>query len=116
MKKSRNAVIAATCIFILMGCYVTPQLLADPKPYSSSNLVIGHLSARDKLITISTGSFGPVYSIKSLTGQTIAEELSLSALVSQFPDLSVLIKKGVAWDDASLGPTWKKERTGHEDF
>lgn len=66
--------------------------------------VIGHLKKRDRVITISKGPDGPLYSVKTENGRTLAVNLSAEKLYAEFPDLKSVIEKGMAVDDAAYRP------------
>ena len=80
--------------------------ISDP---STSTPVIGHLHARDKIVTITSGSDGPVFSVKSSNGDKLADLLSIYELIARFPDLENVVKRGIAGNDASLGPEYMRK-------
>jgi hypothetical protein len=69
---------------------------AAPNRQLDSGSVIGHLKTRDKLITIRTGSHGPVYTVKSEDGTVLAVNLPASEISARFPDLKGIVERGVA--------------------
>ena len=100
-------------ILFLIFSYSVPAI-SDPSTPNPAP-VIGHLHARDKIVTISSGVSGPIYSVKSLDGNILAELLSIYELYSQFPSLEEVVKRGIAGNDASLGPDYmrkSRQKTG----
>ena len=62
----------------------------------SKGSVIGHLKTRDRVITITTGPDGPLYTINSKEGRLIALNLSGEELATRFPALHEKIEKSLA--------------------
>ena len=64
--------------------------------------VIGHLEFRDKIVTISSSSSGPRYTIATKEGNTVASRLGEQELHAKFPELYQMMKTGEAGNDASF--------------
>lgn len=58
--------------------------------------VIGRLKTRDRVITITSGPDGPLYTIESKEGELIAANLSGEELATRFPALYKKIEKSLA--------------------
>ena len=107
----------ATECFYLAGCRdestdtataVAPPVISETKVVASepqqsglsaktpANPVIGHLKMRDKLITIRTGSVGPLYTVKSEDGKVLAVDLDSAELSARFPELKDVVERGFA--------------------
>jgi hypothetical protein len=65
-------------------------------------LVIGHLHFKDKIVTVSRGPKGTLYTITTKDGKTLATKLEEKDLQAQYPDVYHQIKSGVAGNDAAL--------------
>jgi hypothetical protein len=65
-------------------------------------VVIGSLQTRDKVVTISQGAKGIVYTIKTKDGKTVAKELTEKDLQAKYPGVYRQIKSGLAANDATL--------------
>lgn len=85
----------------------SPAAQAQPATHTAPQNpgpVVGHLKTRDKLITIRTGPNGPLYTVKSHDGQTIAADLPATELSAKFPDLKQVVELGTAdWAGMDLG-------------
>ena len=122
MARSKLALLIAVGFFCLTGCKeestdtptaVAPPAIAETKVDASepeqsepsaktpANPVIGHLEMKDKLITIRTGSAGPLYTVKSKDGKVLAEDLDPAELSAKFPELKDVVEQGVA-DGATM--------------
>ena len=64
--------------------------------------VIGHLESRDRIITITKGPKGPLYTVKTKDGKIIAKKIDEKNLQAKYPDIYHQIKSGVAANDATL--------------
>ncbi len=73
------------------------------RPGGSQSPTLGSLEFRDRTVTILSGARGPVYTVTTKDGTTIAKEVSEQELQAKFPDLYRRIKTGVAGNDASVG-------------
>src|SRR5207247_3555980 len=58
--------------------------------------VIGHLAARDTVVTIQSGPNGLLYLVKAKDGKILHEILSEEQLKAQAPEIHELIKPSVA--------------------
>ena len=79
----------------------------------SDGPVIVHLATRDRVITISSGIDGPVYTVKTRDGKILGEKLSADALHARFPEIEKFMdttlagqdEKSGRWIDASINTT-----------
>lgn len=80
---------------------------------------MGHLETRDRVVTISLGETGPLYSIRTKKGRMLHEHLSANELQARSPGLFDLVKtgharathrKGVTADARLAIPTGSAER------
>jgi hypothetical protein len=62
--------------------------------------VIGHLEFRDQMVTIFSGSNGPLYTVTAKDGQRLAAQLGERELHARFPDLYQNMKTSMAGNDA----------------
>jgi hypothetical protein len=67
-----------------------------------SKTVIGHLHSRDRIVTVTQGPRGAVYTIKTKDGKILATKLEEKDLQAKYPDIYHQIKSGVAGNDATL--------------
>ena len=87
------------------GSEPTKSQLVEPdkgQKAPSGKDVIGYLHTRDKVVTISAGSKGKVYTVKDKNGKTLAAGLSERDFEAKYPALHGQIKNGLAGNDASL--------------
>jgi len=76
-----------------------PALQARPVPNAaqhSDGPIVGHLKTRDKLITMRSGSDGPLYTVKSEDGTVLAVDLAGEDLSAKFPELKNVVERGIA--------------------
>jgi hypothetical protein len=64
--------------------------------------VIGHLESRDRIITVSKGPKGPLYTITTKDGKILATRIDEKSLQAKYPDLYHQVKTGIAGNDARL--------------
>ena len=64
--------------------------------------IIGILQTKSKSVTIFLTPQGPVYSVYSRSGRSIAYKLSHKELLATYPELEQTISRGLAGNDASL--------------
>jgi|WetSurMetagenome_2_1015567.scaffolds.fasta_scaffold441910_1 hypothetical protein len=64
--------------------------------------VIGHLESKDRVITVSQGTKGPLYTITTKEGKVLASKMDEKSLQAKYPDLYHQVKDGVAGNDARL--------------
>ena len=69
---------------------------------SHADSVIGVLQSRDHMIELHAADERVLYTVKNRKGLVLAERITDTELLSEFPDLEGVIR-GYA-DDASLGP------------
>ena len=92
-------------VFCLTTVSIFPGIaFSDFSTQFANRKVIGHLCARNSIITVSVGVDGPVYTVKKIGGGILAVDLPSAELFARFPDLRQAIERGVAGNDASLGP------------
>ncbi len=92
-------------LLLLVTLFSFEVVVADETSFSlasSKNSVIGFLVTHNKTILIKSSVQGPVYSIQSDTGKTLAVDLTIKELIARYPDLNQTLTKGLASDDASL--------------
>ena len=75
------------------------------KALPGKELVIGYLHTRDRVVTISKGSDGTVYTVKNKEGKTLAANLSQKDFAAKYPALYEQVEYGVAGNDATLHRT-----------
>ena len=63
---------------------------------------IGHLESRDRIITITKGPKGPLYTVKTKDGKIIAKKIDEKNLQAKYPDIYYQIKTGIAGNAAGL--------------
>lgn len=76
---------------------VAPAIENDVHP------VICHIATRDKLVTVSVGQEGALYTIKTDQGTVLAVHLSATELSTRFPELKGMVERGIA-DWAGMDP------------
>jgi hypothetical protein len=69
---------------------------------SAQGTVIGYLESRDKVVTITRGLKGSVYTVKTKDGTVLDAKLSDKELETKYPEIHSQIKEGRAGNDASL--------------
>jgi hypothetical protein len=74
----------------------------ESMPPSGDSASIGYFQTRNKIIVISCGPKGSLYTIKDKDGRTLAAKLSGKDFQSKYPELYDQIKDGVAGNDATL--------------
>ena len=95
---------------LLGGCQ--PQETREavaPAAENTVHPVICHLKTRDKLITVSAGLDGALYSVKSVSGSVLAVHLSATELSTRFPELKAVVEQGIA-DWAGMDPIDQRGR------
>ncbi len=65
-------------------------------------VVIGHLKSKDRIITVTKGPKGPLYTIKSKEGKILETKIDDKSLQAKYPDIYHQIKSGIAADDARI--------------
>ena len=75
------------------------------KASPEKDVVIGHLQSRDKIVTISKGQKGTVYTVKNKDGKTLNANLSEKDFEAKYPTLYEQVKYGLAGNDATLRNT-----------
>jgi hypothetical protein len=75
---------------------------------SPEDVVIGHLQSRDKIVTISRGTKGSVYTVKTKDGKILASKLNEKDFEDKYPVLFNQVTYGLAGNDASM----RKPTTG----
>ena len=68
--------------------------------------IFGHLQTRDRIITISKGRKGTVYTVKSRDGKVLNANLSEKDFRAKYPSLYEKVKYGLAGNDATLRKTY----------
>ncbi len=79
----------------------SPQVQPD-KQTAAKGSVIGYLQTRDKIVTISRGAKGSVYTVKAKDGKVLASDLNEKDFEEKYPTLFNQVKYGLAGNDATL--------------
>ncbi len=74
------------------------QVKQDKAAQSGKGVVIGYLHTRDKVVTISRGSKGAVYTVKNKAGKVLALNLNEKAFRAKYPALYDQVRNGLAGD------------------
>jgi hypothetical protein len=69
---------------------------------SARKNIMGYLHTRDKIIAISRGENGTVYTIKTKDGKTLATNINEKDLQAKYPDIYRQVREGRAANDASI--------------
>jgi len=96
--RTASGILFLVSLFLASGC-TRPQE-SNPSRQTSAGLVIGHLETRDRMITVRTGSDGPLYTVKSESGKILAVDLPAGELSDRFPELKDVVEHGIV-DHAS---------------
>lgn len=118
MNRVKKLSVISFFIFVLLICvclhlHIAGQSMAQqtevsdpgingPSHQTPNGAVIGHLKTRDKILTIRSGTDGPLYTVKSKDGKLLAVDLPTKDLYAEFPDLKKIVESGFAGQDASL--------------
>ncbi|MBU2510369.1 hypothetical protein KJ966_03490 [bacterium] len=92
-------------IALLLAFLTSEKAFADESfnsPSGNSSCVIGVLVTHNKTVLIKSSDAGPVFSIQSNEGKTLAVDLTIKELIVRYPDLNQTLTKGFAGDDARL--------------
>ena len=65
-------------------------------------VVLGSLQSRDKIVTISQGPKGIVYTVQNKDGKILANRLKEKDLQAKYPAVYNQVKSGLAGNDATL--------------
>jgi hypothetical protein len=65
--------------------------------------VIGYLEGRSRIITIKAGLKGPIYSVKTVDGKILCENLSQEQLSARLPEAGEFLKTAVAGSGSKGG-------------
>jgi hypothetical protein len=111
MKWIKGSLIFSGIIAVWIGLSITARPFVqdeDQKPQATNknSVVIGYMQSRDRVVTISQGPKGTVYTIKNKDGKVLAENISEKDLKEKYPSVYSQIKYGLAGNDARL---WKDE-------
>ena len=68
-----------------------PQIPTTPE--TGPFVVIGHLQHRDRVVTVKSGTQGPVYSVSTTDGKTLFENLTAEQLKTESPDIYNVIDR-----------------------
>ncbi len=94
-KSARDSSISQQPVIARPEVISEPQQ-SDPSDKASGDPVVGHLKTRDKFITIRTGPDGPLYTVRSRSGEVLAVDLSATELSAKFPQLGRMLERGLA--------------------
>ena len=100
-------------LLVVVGCSV-PDAKPDASADRAQRAVIGHLRTRDEIITVHSSHEGPTFTIETMGGTRLEQDLSYDELQAARPGVHAIIQRGVAQEkpvlDASLWPhapgTW----------
>jgi hypothetical protein len=82
---------------------------AEQNKTEKDKSIAGFLHTRDKIITIRHGADGPLYTIKTKNGKTLATNIGEKDLQAKYPDIYRNVKEGRAANDARLYPSKSPE-------
>jgi hypothetical protein len=110
---SREVVLLGLVMGLIVSCSSEPGQKLTPQAASPASRaiskgggeeypVIGSLEFRNKIVTILSGPNGPVYTVTTSDGTTVARHLRVDQFQAKFPDLYEHMKNGVAGNDARL--------------
>ena len=57
---------------------------------TTGGIATGMLKTRDYIVTMYAGSNGPLYSVRSLGGDMLDEDISMETMVARYPELDYL--------------------------
>ena len=69
---------------------------------SAQGVVLGYLESRNKVVVISRGPKGTVYSVRSRDGKILDAKLSEKELKRKHPEIHSQIEHGLAGNDATI--------------
>ena len=86
---------------ILSLCIATLLLQASPLFADKTNaepagILIGSLKTNEKIINVLSGKSGPMYTIKTIGGEILAENLSKQEAIDKFPEIKAILERGIA--------------------
>jgi hypothetical protein len=107
MRWIKGLLILSVTMAVWLGLSIAPRSFAqdkDKKPQMTPNnsIVIGYMQSRDRVVTISQGPEGTVYTIKNKDGKALAENISEKDLKEKYPSVYSQVKYGLAGNDARL--------------
>ena len=107
MRWIKGLLILSVTMAVWLGLSIAPRSFAqdkDKKPQMTPNnsIVIGYMQSRDRVVTISQGPEGTVYTIKNKDGKALAENISEKDLKEKYPSVYSQVKYGLAGNDATL--------------
>ncbi len=91
----RNSFVTSLIALVFAGSISPHTSIADDNALS-----IVHLAFRDYIVTISSSPEGPRYSIRTISGKRLSENLSDQELLAAHPQLHLRISSGYATDDS----------------
>ena len=91
----RYRLVSSLAALALAASLFTPASVADEQAPS-----IVQLAFRDHIVTISSSPQGPLYSVRTLSGEILDENLSDEEFLAAHPKLSTRIRSGYAGDDS----------------
>jgi len=93
------------CSFLALICLAsiaaTGSYAEEKRPQASPQkaVVIGHLQMRDKVVTISKGEKGAIYTVKTKDGKLLDENLSEKNFQAKYPSLYDRLQDGRAGEN-----------------
>jgi len=107
MKWIHRLLFLGITLAVCLGWLIAAILLAQddnkkPQVTDKNSTVIGYMQSRDRIVTISTGPKGTVYTIKNKDGKALAENISEKDLQEKYPSVYSQVKYGLVGNDATL--------------
>jgi hypothetical protein len=107
MKWIKGLLIFAGTIAIWIGASITARAFVqdqneESRATNKDSVVIGYMQSRDRVVTISQGPKGTVYTVKNKDGRVLAENISEKDLKEKYPSVYGQVKYGLAGNDARL--------------
>jgi len=92
----KTAILLACLVVVAFSGCGQQSSLTQSGPVNETLPVIVHLETRDTVITALAGSDGPVYTVRTRTGRTLAQRLSEQELQVRLPRIHRLLKTSYA--------------------
>ena len=107
MKWIKRLLVFSGTIAVWVGLSIAARSFAQDENKKSqatdkNSVVIGYMQSRDRVVTISQGPEGTVYTVKNKDGKVLAENISEKDLKSKYPSVYSQVKYGLAGNDARL--------------
>ncbi len=109
MSLTRKIVISLTALTVFIAVAMVDWSVsqqAEPnktqKASAGKYVVIGSLQSRDKVVTISQGPKGIVYTVQNKNGKILAHRIKEKDLQAKYPGIYSQVKTGLAGNGAFL--------------